>query len=168
MDGGAWWAAVHEVTKSRTRLSDFTFTSCLENPRDGGAWWAAIYGVAQSRTQLKQLSSSSSIQNDLGCRQQCTSPTLRNAVMRIQRVQWINTGWPPAPNSRGVGFCPLFSSPAPLRSGSPNPVTSFFLIWESNWYDQITTRIITTVIRHLFTNRPDTVLGFYAHSKVMR
>ena len=26
MDGGAWWAAVHEVTKSWTRLSDFTFT----------------------------------------------------------------------------------------------------------------------------------------------
>ena len=76
MDGGAWWAAVHGVTKSRTRLSDFTFPfslSCigegngnplqcsyLENPRDGGAWWAAIYGVAQSRTPLKRLSSSSS------------------------------------------------------------------------------------------------------------
>ena len=27
MDGGAWWAAVHGVAKSRTRLSDFTFTS---------------------------------------------------------------------------------------------------------------------------------------------
>ena len=26
MDGGAWWAAVYGVTKSRTRLSDFTFT----------------------------------------------------------------------------------------------------------------------------------------------
>ena len=26
MDGGAWWAAVHEVAKSRTRLNDFTFT----------------------------------------------------------------------------------------------------------------------------------------------
>src|SRR5574337_1256279 len=26
MDGGAWWAAVHGVTTSRTRLSDFTFT----------------------------------------------------------------------------------------------------------------------------------------------
>ena len=26
MDGGAWWAAVHEVTKSRTGLNDFTFT----------------------------------------------------------------------------------------------------------------------------------------------
>ena len=69
MDGGAWW-----VTKSWTRLSDFTFTfhfhalekemathscSCLENPRDGGAWWAAVYGVAQSQTRLTQLSSNS-------------------------------------------------------------------------------------------------------------
>ena len=26
MDGGAWWAAVHGVAKSRTRLSDFTCT----------------------------------------------------------------------------------------------------------------------------------------------
>ena len=24
-DGGAWWAAVHGVARSRTRLSDFTF-----------------------------------------------------------------------------------------------------------------------------------------------
>ena len=26
MDGGAWWPAVHGVTKSQTRLSDFTST----------------------------------------------------------------------------------------------------------------------------------------------
>ena len=26
MDRGAWWAALHGVAKSRTRLSDFTFT----------------------------------------------------------------------------------------------------------------------------------------------
>ena len=26
MDGGAWWAAVHGVAKTRIRLSDFTFT----------------------------------------------------------------------------------------------------------------------------------------------
>ena len=26
MDGGAWWAVVHGVAKSRTRLSNFTFT----------------------------------------------------------------------------------------------------------------------------------------------
>ena len=53
MDRGTWWAAVHGVSKSRTRLNDFIFTfslSCigegngnplqcsrLENPRDRGA-----------------------------------------------------------------------------------------------------------------------------------
>ena len=54
MDGGAWWAAVHGVAKSRTQLSDFTFTfyfhalekematHCLENPRDGG--WRSLVG----------------------------------------------------------------------------------------------------------------------------
>ena len=64
MDGGAWWAAVHGVAKSRTRLSDFTFTfhfHALEKEmathssvlawRIPGmeAWWAAIHGVAQSQ-----------------------------------------------------------------------------------------------------------------------
>ena len=29
MDGGAWWAAVHDVTNNLTRLSDFTFTFCF-------------------------------------------------------------------------------------------------------------------------------------------
>ena len=67
MDGGVWWATVHGVGTSRTRLSDYTFTftfsnagdpgsipglgrspgegdgnplqySCLENPTDEGAW----------------------------------------------------------------------------------------------------------------------------------
>ena len=67
MDGGAWWAAVHGVTKSWTRLSDFTFTfhfHALEKEMathssvlawripgtDGGAWWASVYAVAQSQT----------------------------------------------------------------------------------------------------------------------
>ena len=76
MDRGAWWAAVHGVAKSRTRLSDFTFTfhfHALEKEMatysgvlawrvpgtGGGSWWAAVHGVAQSRTRLKQLSSSS-------------------------------------------------------------------------------------------------------------
>ena len=74
MDGGAWWAADHGVSKSdMTERLHFHFSlscigegngnplqcSCLENPREGGAWWAAVYGVAQSRTRLKWLSSSS-------------------------------------------------------------------------------------------------------------
>ena len=32
MDGGAWWTAVHGVAKSRTRLSDFTFTFTFHFP----------------------------------------------------------------------------------------------------------------------------------------
>ena len=74
VDGGAWWAAVHRVAQSRTRLKRLSRRacvgggngnplqySCLENPMDRGARWAAIYGVAQSQTWLKRLSSSSSI-----------------------------------------------------------------------------------------------------------
>ena len=29
MDRGAWWAAVHGVTKSRTRVSEFTYLLAL-------------------------------------------------------------------------------------------------------------------------------------------
>ena len=58
MDRGPWWAAVHKVTESRTRLKQPSMHACigegngnplhysyLENPRDRGAWWTAIYGV---------------------------------------------------------------------------------------------------------------------------
>ena len=46
------------VAKSRTRLSDFTFTfqySSLEDPTDRGAWRATVHGVAKSRTQLSNF-----------------------------------------------------------------------------------------------------------------
>ena len=76
MDGGAWWAAVHGVAKSRTGLSNFTFTfhfHALERemathssvlawriPGTEEPGGLPIYGVTQSRTRLKWLSSSSS------------------------------------------------------------------------------------------------------------
>ena len=73
VDRGAWWAAVHRVTQSQTRLKRLSMRacigkgngnplqySCLENPRDRRAWWAAVYGITQSRAWLKWLSSSSS------------------------------------------------------------------------------------------------------------
>ena len=75
MDGGAWWAAVHEVSKSRTRMSDFRFTfhfPALEKemathpsvlawriPGTGEPGGLPSMG-SQSQTQLKRLSSSSS------------------------------------------------------------------------------------------------------------
>ena len=70
VDGGAWWAAVHGVSQSWTRLKRLIMhacigegngnplqCSCLENPRDGGASLAGVYGVTHSRTRLKRLSS---------------------------------------------------------------------------------------------------------------
>ena len=73
MDGGAWWAAVHGVAKSRVPLSDFTFTfhfNALEKemathcsvlawriPGTGEAGGLPSMG-SQSRTRLKRRSSS--------------------------------------------------------------------------------------------------------------
>ena len=75
MDGGAWWAAVHGVAKSRRRLNDFTFTfrfHALEKEMATHssvlAWRIPGMGEpgglpsmgSQSRTRLKRLSSSRS------------------------------------------------------------------------------------------------------------
>ena len=74
MDGGAWWAVVHGVAKSRTRLSDFTFTFhfhrsekemaitpvFLPGESQGRGSLVRGRGVTQSWTQLKRRSSSSS------------------------------------------------------------------------------------------------------------
>ena len=61
----AWWAIVHGVAKSQTRLSDFTFLSecliavengnplqdsCLENPMGRGAWQATEHVVTKTQT----------------------------------------------------------------------------------------------------------------------
>ena len=76
MDGGAWWAAVHGVAKSRTRLSDFTFMFYFHALEKEMATHSSIVAWripgteepvglpsvgSQSQIQLKQLSSSSSI-----------------------------------------------------------------------------------------------------------
>ena len=79
MDGGAWWAAVHEVTKSWTRLSDFTFTFHFHALEKEMATHSSVLAWripgteepgglpsmgSQSQTRLKRLRSSSSSSND--------------------------------------------------------------------------------------------------------
>ena len=74
MDGGAWWAAVHGVTKSWTRLSDFTFSFHFHALEKEMATHSSILALripgtgqpgglpstgSHSRTRLKRLSSSS-------------------------------------------------------------------------------------------------------------
>ena len=41
-DGGAWWVTVHGVAKSRTRLSDFTFTYGVTRPQGCGQAWRSL------------------------------------------------------------------------------------------------------------------------------
>ena len=62
MDREAWHAAIHGVTKSQTRLSDWTELNWTEGDlslselwevvMDREAWHAAIHGVAKSQTRL--------------------------------------------------------------------------------------------------------------------
>ena len=60
MDGGAWWAAVHGVAKSQTRLSDFTFTFHFHALKEMAthssvlAW--RIPGTGEPRGQLSMRS----------------------------------------------------------------------------------------------------------------
>ena len=74
MGRGAWQAAVHGVTKSQTRLSDFTFMLWrrkwqptpvfLPGESQGrGSLVGCRLWVAQSRTRLKRLSSSSRVRH---------------------------------------------------------------------------------------------------------
>ena len=76
MDRGAWWAAVHGVAKSQTRLGVFIFTFHFHALEKEMATHSSVlawripgteepgglpFMESQSRTGLKRLSSSSSI-----------------------------------------------------------------------------------------------------------
>ena len=99
MDGGAWWAAVHGVAKSRTRLSDFTFTfhfyalekemathsrSCMENPRDRGAWRAAI--AIHTKARLSEVAQSCPTLCDL---MDCSLPgSSIHGIFQARVLEW--------------------------------------------------------------------------------
>ena len=105
MDGGAWWAAVHGVAKSRTRLRDFTFTfhiPALEKEMATHssvlAWRITGTGGlpslrSQSRTRLKRLSSSSSSKH------QATRATLSSLedASEISFPVWLQDVYTDAP-----------------------------------------------------------------------
>ena len=65
MDGGAWWATVHGVAKSQTRLSEFTFTFTFlgqEDPLEKGMAthsstlaWSILWTEEPGRLQSIEL-----------------------------------------------------------------------------------------------------------------
>ena len=84
MDRGAWWAAVHGVAKSWTRLSDFTFTfmhwkrkwqpTPVFLPGESQGWRSLVgcrlWGRTESDT-MQLSSSSSSIKSSRKCKECC-------------------------------------------------------------------------------------------------
>ena len=59
-DGGAWWATVHGITKSRTQLRDFTFfhfglgTVDMGLPGRSSVWWAGQGETRPAKVSLYQ------------------------------------------------------------------------------------------------------------------
>ena len=106
VDGGAWWAAVHGVSRSRTWLSNFTFTfhfHALEKEMATHssvlAW--RIPGMGEpgglpsmglhSRTWLKRLSSSSS--RICFKRKMLKNYLLKNTFSNFSRISISLTIW---------------------------------------------------------------------------
>ena len=70
VDGGAWWAAVHRVAQSRTRLKQLSMHAFMHwrrkwqptpvflpgESQGRGSLVHTVYGVTQSRTQLMSFS----------------------------------------------------------------------------------------------------------------
>ena len=59
MDGGAWWATVHGVAKSQTRLSNFTFTHAQDKKE---FWLVLIWNTAYYVLHCISLSPKSHIE----------------------------------------------------------------------------------------------------------
>ena len=94
MDGGAWWASVHGVAKSQTRLSDFTFTFHFHVSEKEMATHSSVLAWripgtrepgglpsmgSQSQTRLKGLSSSSSGRTFPSCMTETLCPLQGNS-----------------------------------------------------------------------------------------
>ena len=54
IDGGAWWATIYRVTKSRTRLSDFTFTFSILALRTPWIVWIVWKGTYLDENNITQ------------------------------------------------------------------------------------------------------------------
>ena len=84
MDGGAWWATVHGVTKSQTRLSDFTsfLFICLDesfpcSPELSQHCYSGIVLVAHQCFRLS---------NPMGCSPQGSSV---HGILQARILEWV-------------------------------------------------------------------------------
>ena len=94
MDGGAWWAAVHGVAKSRTQLSDFTFT-CMHWRRKWQPTPVFLPGESQGRGSLGGLPSMGSCRvghdwsNLAAAAAACTSKVMLK-ILQARLQEYVN------------------------------------------------------------------------------
>ena len=55
MDGGAWWATVHGVAKSQTRLSDFTHPVVIKSRDNGSLNKEGVKKDGERRTESRDI-----------------------------------------------------------------------------------------------------------------
>ena len=119
MDGGAWWAAVRGVTKSQTRLSDFTFTfhfHALEKemathsnvlawriPGTGEPGGLPSTGSHRVRHDWSDLAAAAAVPQScttLGDRMDCSPPgSSVHVILQASILEWIAM-----PSSRGSSW----------------------------------------------------------------
>ena len=120
VEGEAWWAAVHRVAQSWTRLRRLSMHayigegngnplqySCRENPRDRGAWCAAIYQFSSVQFSRSVVSDSFQPHELQHARPPCPSPTPGVHSDSCPSSQWYH----PATSSSVMPFssCPNLS-----------------------------------------------------------
>ena len=122
MDRGAWWAAVHGLTKSQTELSNSDGkesacnegdlgsipgegngyplqSSCLGNSMnrsmDRVAWRATVHGVTESVDPTEQLNISSfSSSRAVGTKESTTKPSGKHCLLFVAvATTWQHRGW---------------------------------------------------------------------------
>ena len=101
MDGGAWWAAVHEVAKSRTRLSDLAAPGYQPRSTVYHEGLLASTSLVDGPTDQPHLPRASSGPSCARCMEQTKSKTTRSSQSRekgrrsspgkaLQQTRWDN------------------------------------------------------------------------------
>ena len=85
MDGGAWWATVHGVTKSWTWLSDFTSLHLPQNMREG---------ISATKRALRKLQLNAEI----------SLSSLRSPGPSPSLIHWSNMIYPFFPLKQSLDF----------------------------------------------------------------
>ena len=141
MDGGAWWATVHGVAKSQTRLSNFTFTftftklqfssvQSLTRVQLFATPWVTACQASLSITNSRSLFKLMSIESVMPfshlilCRPLLLLPTITPSIRVFSNESTLHIRWPKYWNFSFI------ISPSSEYSG----LISFRIEWFDLWY----------------------------------